>query len=82
MNAIIEGFVDEVRARGIMTPRAVFRFFAATSEGDAIVLSARPGGEPLARFEFPRQRDGERLGLADWIAPAASGKQDYLVAPE
>jgi len=74
----IEALKDEVLARNLMVPRAVFRFFAARSEGDAVSLAIRPGGDEVARFAFPRQPDRERLCLADWVAPRDSGRQDYL----
>ncbi len=75
----VEQLKDEVLRLGIMRPRALYRFYAAASDGDAVVLAERPGGEPVARFEFPRQTDRDRLCLADWVAPAGR-PPDYLAA--
>jgi 5-methyltetrahydrofolate--homocysteine methyltransferase len=76
----IEALQKEVLAMGIMRPRAVYRFFAASTEGDTIVLRERPGGTVLARLTFPRQPDRDRLSLSDWVAPATDARTDYLGA--
>jgi 5-methyltetrahydrofolate--homocysteine methyltransferase len=76
----VEALKDEVLARGWMQPRAVYRFFDAASEGDAVVLRERPDGPEAARFPFPRQPDRDRLCLADWVAPAGEGRRDTLAA--
>jgi 5-methyltetrahydrofolate--homocysteine methyltransferase len=76
----VEALKDEVLRLGLMTPRAVFRFYAAQADGDSVVLAERPGGAEIARFDFPRQSDRDRLCLADWFAPKDSGRTDYLAA--
>ncbi len=76
----VEALKDEVLSLGLMTPRAVYRFYAAQADGDSVVLVERPGGPEIARFDFPRQSDRDRLCLADWFAPKSSGRTDYLAA--
>jgi 5-methyltetrahydrofolate--homocysteine methyltransferase len=76
----IEALQKDVLALGLMRPRAVYRFFAAATEGDTVLLRERPGGPVVARFAVPRQPDRERLSLADWVAPAAPDRTDYLAA--
>jgi 5-methyltetrahydrofolate--homocysteine methyltransferase len=76
----VEALKDKVIERGLMTPRAVYRYYVAASTGNAVTLSERPGGETAARFDFPRQPDRERLSLADWVARSESGKTDYIAA--
>src|SRR5207253_1419976 len=44
----------------------VYRWYRARAAGDAVIVFDRAGRE-LARFEFPRQTDGERLCLADYV---------------
>jgi len=69
----------ELLSKRLLTARAVYRFFAAQGDGDDLVLFADPS-EPreAARFSFPRQAGGERLCLADFASPKASGKMDYV----
>ncbi len=70
---------DEILERGLIKPKAVFRFFCARSEGDSLSLYASPkDASPLETFVFPRQEGAERLCLADFAAPAASGKIDFV----
>ncbi len=66
---------DEALARGWLQPKAVFRFYAAQAEGDA--LNILDGGRTVERFEFPRQPAGERLCLADFVLPKDMGS-DYV----
>jgi 5-methyltetrahydrofolate--homocysteine methyltransferase len=69
----------EARSRGLLRMRGAYRFLPCQSEGDSLFLYASPGGgEPLARFDFPRQGAGERLCLADFISPKGSGRMDFL----
>lgn len=62
-------------------PQAAYGYFPAQSEGDAIVIydpDALPVLREMARFCFPRQSSGERLCLADYIAPSGGGVLDVL----
>ncbi|MCX5796905.1 MAG: methionine synthase [Elusimicrobia bacterium] len=69
----------ESRSRGLLRPRAAYRFCPCQAEGDSLVLYSAPDGkEVLARFDFPRQVSGERLCLADFAAPASSGRMDTV----
>ena len=61
---------------GWIVPRAVYGYFAAVADGDAVVVTG-PAGEPV-RFEFPRQDRHQRLCLSDYLRPA--GDSDDLVA--
>jgi 5-methyltetrahydrofolate--homocysteine methyltransferase len=68
---------NEALARGLMRPRAVYRFFAAQSADDGIVLYG-PGDRVVETFAFPRQSTGEGLSLADFVAPRSGGTMDYV----
>lgn len=67
-----------------LAPQGVYGCFPAQSEGNDLVIY-EPGsvqtGAPaeLTRFSFPRQSSGEFLCLADYFAPAASGRMDTVV---
>jgi 5-methyltetrahydrofolate--homocysteine methyltransferase len=69
----------ESRARGLLRLRAAYRFCPCQADGDSLELyQAADGRETLARFDFPRQGSGRRLCLADFAAPKAGGRMDYL----
>jgi 5-methyltetrahydrofolate--homocysteine methyltransferase len=76
--------VEELKreAAKFMKVRALWQFFEAESEGNAIHLFAPGAKEPLHTFEFQRQRKPDGLCLADYVLPprpAASGaRRDQL----
>jgi 5-methyltetrahydrofolate--homocysteine methyltransferase len=69
-----------------LTPRGVYGFWPAASDGDDIVLfEDESRSEECARFNLLRQQAKIAAGkpnrsLADFIAPANSGHRDYLGA--
>jgi len=78
--------LDRIIEDKSLTARGVYGFWPAASEGDDILLYADESrGQEIARFHGLRQQ-WERKGqeafysLADFVAPAASGRQDYLGA--
>jgi 5-methyltetrahydrofolate--homocysteine methyltransferase len=66
LDAIVGGLQRDVVEHGWIRAHGVYQWFRARAAGDAVrVLD--PAGAELARFVFPRQRDGERLCLADYV---------------
>jgi 5-methyltetrahydrofolate--homocysteine methyltransferase len=72
--------MEEVKrdAAEFMKPRAVWQFFEAESDGEAMHLFAPGGEEPVHTFRFPRQRVGDYLCLSDYVLPAQNGKRDHI----
>src|SRR5690606_21746332 len=60
---------------GTLTPRAVYGYFPANSDGNDLILydpdrySETGDRVEIARLSFPRQPYGEYLCLADYFAP-------------
>ena len=72
--------LDRIVADRLLTPRGVYGFWPAHTDGDDIVV-----GDELLRFNMLRQQeetpDGKpTLSLADFIAPRDSGVGDYIGA--
>ena len=67
--------MEEVKAEAaqFMKVRAVWQFFEAETEGNAILLFEPGAKEPLHTFDFPRQRVGDQLCLSDYVLPAQNG---------
>jgi 5-methyltetrahydrofolate--homocysteine methyltransferase len=65
-------------AAEFMKVRAVWQFFEAEAEGEALHLFAPRAKEPLHIFHFKRQRQGDFLCLSDYVLPAQDGKRDHL----
>jgi 5-methyltetrahydrofolate--homocysteine methyltransferase len=67
----LEAVVERVKSERWIRARAMYRYFEAYSEGNALHVVC--GGRKLASFTFPRQVMGERLCLADFVGPRADG---------
>ena len=86
---ILRDLEDEVIAAGWFTPKVVYGFFPCQSDGnDLIVYEGREGlkaGDKapsdlseIQRFTFPRQREGRRLSISDYMLSRASGRVDVI----
>jgi 5-methyltetrahydrofolate--homocysteine methyltransferase len=80
IQAIVEELQREVVGRGLMRADGIYRFFAARSSGNDLILYRADGqaDREIARFRFPRQPQGERLCLADYVREVESGETDYV----
>jgi 5-methyltetrahydrofolate--homocysteine methyltransferase len=72
--------VEEVKlaAEQFMKVRAVWQFFEAERDGNAIHLFAAGSDTPLHTFRFPRQQAKDGLCLSDYILPRAGAARDHL----
>lgn len=73
----------EALERRWLRPQGVYGFWPAQADGDELVLydpaSLTGGGSTeQIRFGFPRQTGGDRLCLADYFSPVASGEMDVV----
>ena len=62
---------DLIRERALRLG-AVWRWFPAHADGDAVIVydPEAPGEKALERFVFPRQKETPQRCIADWVAPA------------
>jgi len=76
---ILKDLQDEVIREGWFEPKAVYGYFACQSDGNDVILYDSPerGGE-IQRFSFPRQREGRKLCIADFLAARSSGRTDVI----
>ncbi len=75
--------LDQIIANNSLTANAVIGIFPANNTNGEDIEVTDPEGKPLTTFHFLRQQGKKgkniaNLSLADFIAPAASGKQDYI----
>ena len=77
----LEAFKEQACRTGFVRPRAVYGYFPAAGDGDAVVVydPADPGRE-VFRLSFPRQPGGEHLCLADYLRPPEGGRASDVVA--
>jgi len=63
----------------ILTPKVVYGFFPAQSDGDdLVVFDAIDHDKEIERFTFPRQSNRKRLCISDFFRPIESGEKDVL----
>ena len=74
--AELEHVIAGVQGNGWIRARGMYRFFEAYSEGNSVHLLEQ--GRERAVFHFPRQAAGERLCLADFVAPRGRAPADSI----
>ena len=72
---------EAIRA-GWLKPQAVYGYFPCQADGDDLIIYdpqlITNYQSPITRFTFPRQNFDDRLCLADYFAPVASGQVDVV----
>ncbi|MES1260939.1 MAG: vitamin B12 dependent-methionine synthase activation domain-containing protein, partial [Acidobacteriota bacterium] len=76
----LNNLVDDLKRRAapLIKVKAVWQFFEAEREGNAIHLFAPDAPAPLHTFQFGRQPRANGLCLSDYILPAHNGQRDHL----
>ena len=72
---VVETLKTEAVRDGLLSAHGVYQWYRARASGETLTLLGA-GGEPPARFTFPRQPDGERLCLADYVT--SDDAHDYV----
>jgi 5-methyltetrahydrofolate--homocysteine methyltransferase len=68
----------KAEAAQFMKVKAVWQFFEAERDGNAIHLFASGGDSPLHTFTFGRQRRDDGLCLSDYVLEAEDGRRDHV----
>ncbi len=80
----MERMLREARQQRYLQPRVVYGYFPCQSSGNELIVydyqQWQQAGtmREVTRFGFPRQRERERLCLADYFASVQSGKMDVV----
>ncbi len=76
----------DAKRRATLQPQAVYAYLPVNSDGDDLIVwdaeayTATGATREVARFNFPRQADGENLCISDYFAPASGGERaDVMV---
>jgi 5-methyltetrahydrofolate--homocysteine methyltransferase len=66
----LRSWLSRVASEGLLEAAVIYGYWPAHSEGNSIVVtSPQDPATPIARFDFPRQRRGRHLCLADYVRP-------------
>jgi 5-methyltetrahydrofolate--homocysteine methyltransferase len=75
----LDNLTDAALQEGWLEAGVVVGYFPCNADGDALaVFDPDSPANEVARLEFPRQADGERLCLSDYFAPLAWGRRDLV----
>jgi 5-methyltetrahydrofolate--homocysteine methyltransferase len=72
--------MEEVKneAATFLKVRAVWQFFEAEADGEALHLFSPGGEEPLHTWRFKRQKSGDQLCLCDYVLAPQDGRRDHF----
>src|SRR5262249_53465419 len=72
----------EARQQRYLQPRVIYGYFPCQSSGNELIVydpqNEGRGRREVTRFRFPRQKERERLCLADYFAPVESDRIDVV----
>jgi 5-methyltetrahydrofolate--homocysteine methyltransferase len=81
---ILRGLIHEAKRDGWLQPATVHGYFPCNTQGNEVIVYAPETvatdtkKQELLRIEFPRQREGRQLSIADFFLPVESGKLDVI----
>ncbi|NER49596.1 MAG: methionine synthase [Symploca sp. SIO1A3] len=78
---ILEEWKQRIVEEKLLQPQVVYGYFPCQAEGNSLYIydpAAYPEAKPVSSFEFPRQRSGRRLCIADFYATKESGIIDVF----
>ncbi|NEQ16804.1 MAG: hypothetical protein F6K44_24770 [Moorea sp. SIO3E2] len=92
VDPILDKWKEKTLAENLLHPQVVYGYFPCLAEGNSLIIYDAKGMNPegakdsqelqeVARFEFPRQRSGKRLCIADFFLPkelAGAGQFDVF----
>ncbi|MBF2057943.1 MAG: methionine synthase [Cyanobacterium sp. T60_A2020_053] len=78
---VLEQWKTKVKAENLLHPTVIYGYFPCQSEGNTLYIynpENPEAKEEIAKFEFPRQKSGKRLCIADFFASKESGIIDVF----
>lgn len=78
-NPRLAALQQRAKQEGFLDPKVAYGYYSCQADGNTLLVYEAPDSTSVrARFEFPRQADGEHLCLADYFAPVDSGRRDVV----
>ena len=68
----LRSWLSRITSEGLLEAGVVYGYWPAHAEGNAVVIGdPHDPSQEIARFDFPRQKRGRHLCLADYVRPDA-----------
>jgi 5-methyltetrahydrofolate--homocysteine methyltransferase len=78
LKPILRRILEVAREREILRPQAIYGYWKAAAEGNDLILFREDGVTEAARFSLPRQGDGERTCIADYVRDVTDNERDVV----
>jgi 5-methyltetrahydrofolate--homocysteine methyltransferase len=78
LKPILNSLLERCVAEDILKPQAVYGFWPCAGEGDDLVVFDEAGKAEVVRFTLPRQAEGERLSIVDYVRDISDSQRDVI----
>ncbi|PAX51886.1 methionine synthase [Brunnivagina elsteri] len=76
---ILDNWKTRIVEENLLHPQLIYGYFPCNSEGNTLyIYNPENHTQQVAAFEFPRQRSGRRLCIADFFVPKETGIIDVF----
>ncbi len=65
-NPLLEKWIDIILDKGLISPKAVYGYFSCGRKDNSIYLFDNKSQKKISEFNFPRQKSGNNLCIADF----------------
>ena len=65
-NPLLEKWIDIILDKGLISPKAVYGYFSCGRKDNSIYLFDNKSHKKISEFNFPRQKSGNNLCIADF----------------
>ena len=76
---ILEKWIEKIIAEDLLDPSISYGYFNCASSGNQLLIFDDKGCNIIERFNFPRQRSGKRLCIADFFNEISSEKSTDII---
>ncbi|MEM6610792.1 MAG: methionine synthase [Cyanobacteria bacterium P01_C01_bin.72] len=81
VDPILEEWKQRISTENLLHPTVIYGYFPCNAEGNTLYVyesTDQEFNQPVTSFEFPRQKSGKRLCIADFFATKESGQIDVF----
>ncbi|NJL64477.1 MAG: methionine synthase [Methylacidiphilales bacterium] len=79
VHPILDNWKARIVEENLLHPQLIYGYFPCNSEGNTLyIYNPENHTQQVAAFEFPRQRSGRRLCIADFFVPKEKGIVDLF----
>ena len=77
-NPLLEKWIDIILDKGLISPKAVYGYFNCGRKDNSIYLFDNKSHKKISEFNFPRQKSGNNLCIADFYCDLKNNKPEDI----